>query len=58
MFSLFKKDPLKDLTTKRNKLLEQAMHVQRSGDLKLYAIRMSEIDQLEKEIEKLQANKD
>ena len=58
MFSFFKKDPLKDLTTKRNKLLEAAMRVQRSGDLKLYAVKMSEIDQLEKEIEKLEINKD
>lgn len=53
MFSIFKKDPLKQLENKRKKLLEEAMHVQRSGDLKLYAIKMSAIDQLEKEIEEL-----
>jgi hypothetical protein len=57
MFSFFKKDPLKDLTNKRNKLLEAAMRVQRSGDLKLFAVKMSEIDQLEKEIEKLEIDK-
>ncbi|HMP99989.1 MAG TPA: DUF6435 family protein [Cyclobacteriaceae bacterium] len=53
MFSLFKKDPVKQLENKRKKLLEEAMHVQRSGDLKLYAVKMSEIDQLEKQIESL-----
>jgi hypothetical protein len=53
MFSLFKKDPIKDLENKRKKLLEEAMHVQRSGDLKLYAVKMEAIDKLEKEIEAL-----
>lgn len=51
MFSLFKKDPLAALETKRKKLLEEAMHVQRSGDLKLYAIKMEAIDKLEQEME-------
>lgn len=53
MFSLFKKDPIKDLESNRKKLLEEAMHVQRSGDLKLYAVKMEAIDKLEKEIEAL-----
>ncbi len=53
MFSLFKKDPIKDLENKRKKLLEEAMHVQRSGDLKLYALKIEAIDKLEKEIESL-----
>jgi hypothetical protein len=51
MFSIFKKDPLAALETKRKKLLEEAMHVQRSGDLKLYAIKMEAIDKLEQEME-------
>lgn len=55
MFSFAKKDPIKSLTVKRNKLLEEAMHVQRSGDLKLYAQKMEVIDKLEKEIETLQS---
>jgi len=38
---------------KRNKLLEQAMTIQRSGDLRLYATKMEEIDSLEKEIEEV-----
>ncbi len=54
MLSLFKKDPVKELNNKRSKLLEEAMHVQRSGDLKLYAAKMEAIDKLEKEIEDLQ----
>lgn len=57
MFSFLKSDPVKKLETKRNKLLKEAMHIQRSGDLKLYAQKMVAIDQLEKEIEALQAGK-
>jgi hypothetical protein len=53
MFSFFKSDPIKKLEAKRAKLLEEAMHVQRSGDLKLYAVKMATIDNLEKEIEQL-----
>ena len=53
MCSLFKKDPIKDLESNRKKLLEEAMHLQRSGDLKLYAVKMEAIDKLEKEIEAL-----
>lgn len=55
MFSFLKKDPIKDLTNKRKKLLEEAMHIQRSGDLKLYAVKMEAIDKLEKELDALQS---
>jgi hypothetical protein len=57
MFSFLKSNPVKKLESKRKKLLEEAMHIQRSGDLKLYAQKMVAIDQLEKEIEALQAGK-
>lgn len=57
MFSFLKSDPVKKLEAKRKKLLEEAMHVQRSGDLKLYAVKMEAIDQIEKEIEALQTGK-
>lgn len=57
MFSFLKSNPIKSLEAKRKKLLEKAMHIQRSGDLKLYAIKMAAIDQLEKEIEALQSKK-
>jgi hypothetical protein len=53
MFGLFKKDPAKKLQEKRSRLLKEAMEIQRSGDLKLYALRMKEIDDLEKDIESL-----
>jgi hypothetical protein len=53
MFSFLKKDPIQALENKRKKLLEEAMHIQRSGDLKLYAVKMEAIDKLEKEIEDL-----
>lgn len=57
MFSFLKSDPIKKKEAKRKKLLEEAMHIQRSGDLKLYAEKMTAIDQLEKEIEALQTGK-
>ncbi|MBK8291099.1 MAG: Lacal_2735 family protein [Flammeovirgaceae bacterium] len=57
MFSFLKSDPVKKLEAKRTKLLEEAMHIQRSGDLKLYALKMDAIDKLEKEIEALRSGK-
>lgn len=57
MFSFLKSDPVKKLEAKRAKLLEEAMHVQRSGNLQLYAEKIVAIDQLEKEIEALQTKK-
>lgn len=57
MFEFLKSNPLKGLEKKRMKLLEEAMHVQRSGDLKTYALRMEAIDKLEKEIENLRSSK-
>lgn len=53
MFSFFKSDPLKKLRKKKNKLLEEAMQIQRTGDLKLYANKMEEAEALEGEIERL-----
>jgi hypothetical protein len=53
MFSLFKSNPADKLRKKRKKLLEEAMHVQRSGDLKLYAKKMEEIEAISREIESL-----
>lgn len=57
MFSFLQSDPIKKMESQRKKLLEEAMHVQRSGDLKLYAVKMEAIDKLEKEIEALRAKK-
>jgi Family of unknown function (DUF6435) len=55
MFSIFKKDPLKELTAKHRRLLEEAMHIQRSGDLRLYAEKMVVIEKIELQIEELQS---
>jgi hypothetical protein len=57
MISFLKSDPIKKLIKQRNKLLEEAMKVQRSGDLRLYAEKVTEIDKLEKEIESLESGK-
>jgi hypothetical protein len=57
MFGFLKSDPVKKLEEKRKKLLEEAMHVQRSGDLRLYAVKIEAIDKLEKEIETLRSEK-
>ena len=57
MFGFLKSNPRKRLEEKRKKLLEEAMHVQRSGDLRLYATKMEAIDKLEKELDALQSPK-
>lgn len=53
MFSFLKSDPLKKLQKQRSALLEEAMNVQRSGDLKLYAAKMDAISKLERQMEEL-----
>jgi len=53
MFKLFKSDPIKSLETKRNRMLEEAMHLQRSGDLRAYAAKIVEIESVEQDLEKL-----
>jgi hypothetical protein len=52
MFNFLKSDPVKKLEKQRANLLEEAMKIQRSGDLKLYATKMEAIDKIEKEIER------
>ncbi len=37
MFGLFKKNPIKKLETQYAEIMEKAMNIQRSGDLKHYA---------------------
>ena len=56
MFNLFKStSPEKKLQNKRKKLLEEAMHIQRSGDLKAYARKMEEAEELSRQIEALKS---
>ena len=57
MFGLFKKDPVKALQKKYEKLLEEAMQIQRSGDIKGYAAKMAEAEEVQKEIDALQTGK-
>ena len=57
MFGLFKKDPVKALQKKYEKLLEEAMQIQRSGDIKGYAAKMAEAEEVQKEIDALQEGK-
>lgn len=53
MFGLFKKDPVKQLEKKYLKLLEEAMIIQRGGDIKAYAQKTAEAEAVAKEIEEL-----
>jgi hypothetical protein len=55
MFSFLKPNPLTQLEKKRTRLLEEAMHVQRSGNLRLYAQKVEAIAALEKQIDVLRA---
>ncbi len=51
MFGLFKKDPAKELEKQYRKLMEEAMHIQRSGDLRAYAEKIAEAEAVAKKIE-------
>ena len=46
MFSLFKKDPVKKLEQQHARIMEEAMQIQRSGDLKAYARKIEEAEQI------------
>lgn len=53
MFSLFKKDPLKQLNANYTAMLEQAMLAQRKGDIKLYSELIDKAAKILKQIEEL-----
>ena len=57
MFGLFKKNPVKKMEQRYEKMLEDARDIQRSGDIKGYAKKMAEAEELWKEIEALNASK-
>ncbi len=57
MFGLFKKDPIKKMEKQHEKLLEEAMQLQRGGDIKGYARKMGEADELEQKIAALREEK-
>jgi hypothetical protein len=56
MFGFLKKDPKKILTQKYRQLMEEAMQIQRSGDLRAYADKIAEAEAVAKELESLNAN--
>lgn len=53
MFGLFKKDPVKKLEKEYQKLMEEAMHIQRGGDIKAYSAKVAEAEEVLKKIEAL-----
>ena len=53
MFSIFKKDPIKKLDKLYEAKLEEAMHAQRRGDIKSYAMITAEADEIRVKILKL-----
>ena len=53
MFGLFKKDPAKKLEKQHAALLEEAMNLQRGGDIKGYARKMAEAEEVERKIVEL-----
>jgi len=55
MFGLFKKDPAKALKKELEAKREEAMRVQRSGDLRAYAVLIQEIEDMESKL--LELNK-
>jgi hypothetical protein len=55
MFGLFKKDPTKKLKKQYNHMLEEARDIQRSGDLKAYARKLEEAEDVWAEIEKIKS---
>lgn len=57
MFGLFKKDPVKKLEKEYLVLMEKAMEVQRSGDLKHYARIIEESEAIQMKIQELKNGK-
>lgn len=56
MFGLFKKDPVKALQQQYQKLMEEAMQLQRNGDLKNYALKIAEAEAIMQKLEALRGN--
>ena len=57
MFGLFKKDPIKKLEQEHRRLLEEAMRLQRSGDLRAYSAKLEEADAVADRIAALEKEK-
>lgn len=57
MFGFLKKDPLKQLNKEYGRLLEQAMHAQRNGDIEGYSTLSERADAVYKEIQQLESQR-
>lgn len=53
MFGLFKKDPVKKLEKEYLRLMEEAMRIQRSGDIKAYSAKVAEAEEVQQKIDAL-----
>jgi len=53
MFGLFKKDPIKKLEDQYQKLMEEVMNIQRSGDIKAYSKKVAEAEEIAAKIEEM-----
>ncbi|MEO3678516.1 DUF6435 family protein [Rheinheimera sp. FR7-31] len=54
MFSWLKSDPVKKLRKAYDQKLEQAMHAQRNGDMRLYADLTAESEEIWRKIQQLE----
>ncbi len=57
MFSIFKKDPKKDLQYKYEKLMKDAVDAQRKGDIETYSILSAKADVVALEMDALSDKK-
>jgi hypothetical protein len=55
MFSIFKSNPLKKLNKRYEAKLEEAMHLQRKGDIKGYSMVTAEAEKIAVEIKALES---
>ncbi len=53
MFNFFKKDPVAELSKQYEKLMEEAMQLQRKGDIKGYAAKVAEAEAIQDRIEEM-----
>lgn len=54
MFGLFKKDPIKKLRKEYEQKLEEALNLQRTGDIKGFALKSDEAEVLAQKIAELE----
>ena len=55
MFSIFKSNPLKKLNKRYEEKLEEAMHLQRKGDIKGFSMITEEAEKIAVEIKALES---